>query len=91
MVGQATTLIRLGQTERKLGNASGGLAHIEEGFGVYFNNDNSPDLALEGWRALHRLQICDDPQQISKCREDAKIAWSSVERHDLVRDWLESN
>ncbi len=87
--GEAESLVRQGQIRRMTGDEAQGLADIEAGFTLYFSIADSEDRALTGSQAMHRALICGDPNEAKIHREQARSAWRSIGRLDLIRDWVD--
>jgi hypothetical protein len=83
----AVTLVKRGLTQRYA--SATGHVDIETGFALYFATADSQDLGLPGWHALHHALSCNDALKADAYRDEARAAWTSIGRLDLVHEWLD--
>jgi tetratricopeptide (TPR) repeat protein len=85
----AVATVRLGQLQCQMGDMTLGIAEIDAGFRLFFQDVDARDRALPGWHSLHRALTAKDPIEAANNRQEARAAWTAIDRHDMVRHWID--
>lgn len=86
---EASALIHQGMCRRLLGAPEDQVRElIELGFRLWFQLLLTSNPAYLGWQALYQALIGENPADKERMLREAEARWTTIERYDLVRDWI---